>query len=278
MKPFIVTLLAVASLAGGGLHAQQEFLPEGNDTLKTGVAENSAAGPQTEGVKYTLLKPNDKTSELVREMDRNPFGRSDAELQAQSQKGTNEENQVRDLLSKLRVVGVSPGPNGLRVMLGDMVLEAGQVVPQVLQDQTISLRVASITAEAINLVWVEARPTGLPPRTLTIPVDLRPSVRVRLMGQPNVKNQWEKQTESAGEIPVTRQYPSTAQSPAFNANYMAATKGEAIPKALPVEDAGPPHPATVPAAMAPANGENPSEWDRAMKLLQKMMPAPAQKP
>ncbi len=64
-----------------------------------------------------------------------------------------EENQIRELLEKLRVVGVSPGRRGLRVMLGDMVLEPGVLVPQVLADQTIALRVASITPEAICLVW-----------------------------------------------------------------------------------------------------------------------------
>ncbi|HSI62838.1 MAG TPA: hypothetical protein VLE43_06955 [Candidatus Saccharimonadia bacterium] len=272
MKHLIATFLAAVSLLGGALHAQEEFIPD----AASPTAAKDSSGPQNEGVKYTLLKPNDKTSEVVREMDRNPFGRSDAELQAQTQKGSNEENQIRDLLAKLRVVGVSPGANGLRVMLGDMVLEAGQLVPQVLAEQTISLRVASITSEAINLVWVEAKPSGLPPRALTIPVDLRPYVRVQLKGQPNVKNKWEKQTENAGSIPVARQFPATAQSAAFNADYMARNGNP--PKALPVGDEEEIHPATVPAAVSPAEEKSSKEWDQAMKLLQKLVPAPAQKP
>ncbi len=272
MKRYIATFLAAVPLVGSALLAQEEFIPE----VAASTAAREPSGPQNEGVKYTLLKPNDKTSELVREMDRNPFGRSDAELQAQSQKGSNEENQIRDLLAKLRVVGVSPGSNGLRVMLGDMVLEAGQLVPQVLAEQTISLRVADITSEAIHLVWVEAKPTGLPPRALTIPVDLRPYVRVQLNGQPNLKNKWEKQSENVGNIPVARQFPATAQSAAFNADYMA--KNGSIPKALPVEDGDSIHPAPLPTSVTPAEEKASTEWDQAMKLLQKLIPTPAQKP
>ncbi|RBP37388.1 hypothetical protein DES53_114126 [Roseimicrobium gellanilyticum] len=271
MRTTIATLLGTVLLSEAALHAQQEYVPD-----VPSVAAPVQAGPGHDAVKYTLLKPNDKTSEAVREMDRNPFGRSDVEIQVQNQKGTNEENQVRDVLAKLRVVGVSPGPSGLRVMLGDMVLEAGQIVPQVLPEQTISLRVASISHDAINLVWVEAKPTGLPPRALTIPVDIRPSVRVRLMGQPTAKNQWEKNSQDKNGAPVTRQFPATAQTPAFNENYMVNT--ENVPKALPVEDESPTSPATLPAALIPAAEKPSSEWDQAMKLLQKLVPAPSQNP
>lgn len=272
MKISITTLLGIALLPATLLQAQQEYIPEAAAT-----STSTQAAPGHDAVKYTLLKPNDKTSEVVREMDRNPFGRSDVEIQAQNQKGTNEENQVRDVLAKLRVVGVSPGPNGLRVMLGDMVLEAGQIVPQVLQEQTISLRVANITYDAINLIWVEAKPTGLPPRTLTIPVDIRPSVRVRLMGQPTAKNQWEKDSQDKGDTPMTRQFPATAQTPAFRENYMVSTE-EYVPKALPVDDDGPVRPATVPTTLESAGQKPPTEWDQAMKLLQKLVPAPSQNP
>jgi hypothetical protein len=271
MKISIAILLGLVLLSGAPLQAQQEYVPD-----SPSVATPVEPGTGHEAVKYTLLKPNDKTSEVVREMDRNPFGRSDAEVQSQNQKGTNEENQVRDVLTKLRVVGVSPGPNGLRVMLGDMVLEAGQIVPQVLAEQTISLRVASITHDSINLIWVEANPTGLPPRTLTIPVDIRPSVRVRLMGQPTAKNQWEKDSQDKGATPLTRHFPATAQTPAFNENYMVRT--ESVPKALPVEEDAPTRPATVPTALEPAPQKPASEWEQAMKLLEKLAPSPPQNP
>ncbi len=120
-SPFLFSLLALAAAA---VHAQQmEF-----------VADAAPAAPQTEQVKYTLLKPQDKTAETVKDGEHNPFGKSEGELKAGDQKGTNEENQIRDRLAKLRVVGVSPDPKGLRVMLGDMVLVPGQFVPQVLPE------------------------------------------------------------------------------------------------------------------------------------------------
>lgn len=255
-------LLASAFAAAACLApAQQlEFLPE-------------ASPPKQESVKYTLLKPADKTSEQVQEGERNPFAKSDDEMRAHNQKGTNEENQIRDRLEKLRVVGVSPGARGLRVMLGDMVLEPGQIVPQVLPEQSVSLRVGSITAESIEMVWMEKKPSGLPPRTLTISVDLRPYVRYQLMGQPTDKNRWEKQKDEATKVPVARLFPEVSQTSAAGGQHMA--QNTAAPRAIPVEETPP---ATT-AADKPKPEIKPNpQWEKAMGMLEKLMTKGAAKP
>jgi hypothetical protein len=199
MKASSIFLALFAAAAGGIAQAQQAFSPD-------------APQAKQEGVKYALLKPSDKTSELVKASDRNPFAKVD-ENNGPNQKSLNEENLIRDRLEKLRVVGVSPGTNGLRVMLGDIILECGQPVPPLLPDQTVALKVGSITAQAIELLWLETRPAGLPLRKLTIPVDLRPYVRYQLKGIPTEKNQWEKKNEKEeSKDPEGRAYPDISDA------------------------------------------------------------------
>jgi hypothetical protein len=264
MNPRSLFLLSVLALAAAAVHAQQmEF-----------VADGAPTAPPAEQVKYTLLKPQDKTAETVKDGEHNPFGKSDSELQAGDQKGTNEENQIRDRLAKLRVVGVSPDAKGLRVMLGDMVLVPGQYVPQVLPEQTVMLRVGSITSHAIELIWVEKKPSGLPARTITIPVDLRPYVRTKLKGQPNEKNQWEKEGSDSGEGAMTTMFPEVPQTAASAPTQMA--QNTAVPRAVPVQEPGdggqPPAPAE-----APSLKPDP-QWEKAMNLLQKILPKESSAP
>lgn len=263
-KPLLVLLLATAAATAGA--QQLEFLPP-----------EGAPSVQQESVKYTLLKPDDKTSETVKEGEHNPFVQSDAELRTQNEKGTNEENQIRERLEKLRVVGVSPGASGMRVMLGDMVLEPGQFVPQILAEQTLMLRVGNITPSAIELVWVEKKPSGLPARVMTIAVDLRPYVRYKLMGQPTEKNQWEKPKAEAGPVPVARLFPEVAQTPASAPVHVA--QNTAVPRAIPVSDDGTQagSDAPPPAEQQPTVKPNP-QWEKALQLLDKLLPKEGAKP
>ncbi len=192
--------IALAALASGAALAQEQFSPD-------------APPPAQEGVKYTLLKPADKSSEQVKADERNPFVKVDDCLAGPNQKALNEENQIRDRLSKLRVCGVMPGQNGLRVMLGDIVLESGQVVPQMLADQSVALRVGSITPQAIELQWLEQRKDGMAPRKVVIPVDLRPYVRYMLQGRAVEKpaDKPDKIDESVGRVfPVISDSPGAA--------------------------------------------------------------------
>lgn len=263
----LLTLLAATPVTGRA--QQMEFLPEATPAPVPG-------GP--ESIKYTLLKPQDKTSETVKEGEHNPYGKSDVELRSMNQKGTNEENEIRERLEKLRVVGVSPGARGLRVMLGDMVLEPGLFVPQILPDQSLMLRVASISTESIELVWVEKKPSGLPARTMIIMVDLRPYVRYKLMGQPTDKNQWEKDKGGPGAVPVGVRFPEVAQTPASAHVQMA--QNTKVPRAVPVEEGQNPAPAPASAAPTAAPQElkpNP-QWEKAMSLLDKILPKEGAKP
>lgn len=258
-----VLLAALAVVAP----AQENFMPEA-----------PAAGEEKpEEVKYSLILPNQKTSEQVKEGERNPFTKVNQDAQNLDAAGTTEENEIRDRLAKLRVVGVSPGVRGLRVMLGDMVLEPGEDVPQVLPEQTLSLRVGTISPRAIELVWVEKKPTGLPARTLTIPVDLRPYVRSILKGQANTVNQWEKEKPETARGVVATEFPEVAQTAAqapsqLAQNDRAPVKSPAAPQGAPLPPTQPTaEPGKQPASEVPAIPPIP-QLEEAMSFLKKLVP------
>lgn len=208
-------LLLAATL---GLHAQEE-----------------AEGEGAERVQYALILPDEKTPELVKPEENNPF--ETAADGAADEEGDTEENQVRDMLLRMPVGGAVSGLRGVRVMLGGMRLEQGMNVPPVIPDQQVTLRVKSITSAAIELVWVEKKPTGLPPKLLVIPVDGSPSVRYRMPTSP-------------GADPAAGGSMGTVRRPDVSALSRPDTDGEPmVARAQPAEA---PPAATPPAAPAAA--------------------------
>jgi hypothetical protein len=202
-------LLALTGLSAR-LHAQiQTPLTPPDDFAPDKVAEAPAGK-----IKYVLIMPDDKVAEPVKGAERNPFGKSPEQLQAglNGNKGTTEENNIREHLEKLRIVGISPGPKGLRVMLGNMVLDPGDTVPPVVPDQTLVLRVGRISRQAIDLVWVEKKPSGMPERVLTLPVDLTPTVRYALPGSGHEKAIPEKAATRKGNFTFGTQKIALEQS------------------------------------------------------------------
>lgn len=130
-----------------------------------------------ERVQYTLFLPEEKTPELIKPEENNPF---EAAADQNEKEGDTEENRVRDMLLQMPAKGGGNGPEGMRVMLGSMRLEAGQMVPDVLPDQQVKLKVKSISPTQIEMVWVEKKPTGLPPKPFVIDVDVSPRVRYKM--------------------------------------------------------------------------------------------------
>jgi len=165
MKPILSLLFLLASF---GLSAYSQEAP----------LEEIGADESKERVQYTLILPEEKTPEMIKPEEINPF-----EIAANdtAKEGDTEENRVRDILiSMMPAVGGGSGPSGMRVMLGGMRLEAGQDVPPVIPDQQVLLKVKAITPEAIELVWIEKKPSGLPPKPFVIPMNMSTQVRYRL--------------------------------------------------------------------------------------------------
>ena len=142
--------------------------------------ESATIDPGLE-VSYALIFPDEKAPETVKPEEENPFvAITDLEEEDVS---NSEENKVKEMILAMKVVGASLRPQGYRVQLGDMILQAGMVVPPFMPDQSVQLRVNSITEDQIEFVWMEKTKTGLPPRTLLMPIRMKPSVRYAMPGQ-----------------------------------------------------------------------------------------------
>lgn len=149
------------------------------------LCAQEGAGTADLKLEYALIYPDEKAPELVKPEEENPFIAL-ADLNAKEDTGSSEENTVKDRLLNMKVVGFSKRPKGYRVQLGDISLEEGMIVPPFLPDQSVALRVNSISDSEIEFVWLEKQRTGLPPRTLLMPIRMRPVVRQMLPGQRGV--------------------------------------------------------------------------------------------
>ena len=167
-------------------------------------AQNAAAGEEGEKrVQYQLVLPDEKTPENVKPEEHNPF-ESESDALSRKAPGDTEENRVRDKLLKLPVVGTKRMPDGrMRVLLGDIILETGGIVPPVLPEQLVELRVKNITTQYIELAWQEKRVTGLPPKLMIIPINISPQVRYQMLGQSaNGANGTKGGTNARMELPL----------------------------------------------------------------------------
>lgn len=226
MKRLLSTLLFVGLSVAA--MAQEQPAP--------GTEETSADGTPVERVQYALILPEEKNAEMVKAEENNPF---EAVTNVAENEGDTEENRVRDILLTMPAVGGGSGPDGMRVMLGSMRLEAGQMVPNVLPDQQVMLKVKSVTPQLIELIWVEQKPSGLPPKPFVIPVDVSPSVRYRM---PSGNG------EQKGGIGTMRRAGFSAFNVRPDAQDQSAQEVTAA-KAIPVEEkAAKPAPASTPPA------------------------------
>lgn len=130
------------------------------------------------------MRPSEKRPLMLKENERNPYAkRSVEEVEAAEEQANSEELRIREKLGTLKVTGSSQGRNGLRVLMGDIILEEGRDLPQLLEDQSELIRVMELTEDIIVLGWLDSntgQPTG---KTAQVAYDLSPSVGYALQGQ-----------------------------------------------------------------------------------------------
>ena len=129
--------------------------------------------------------PSQRIPATVNEGDRNPFATRIAisEESVGEFNGDSEESRIRQVFSRLNVTGRVPGNGGSpRVLVGDLILAEGELVPQVIENQTDVLRVTRITDKEVELTWVDEEATAAP-RRLPIPIDLSAKVDFILPGR-----------------------------------------------------------------------------------------------
>lgn len=176
-------------------------------------AQEAAGEGDEKRVQYQLVLPEEKTPETVKPEEHNPF-ESETEALSRQSPGDTEENRVRDKLLKLPVVGTKRMADGrMRVMLGDIILETGHDVPPVLPDQLVVLKVKNITPIQIELAWQEKRLTGLPPKIMTIPINISPKVRYQMFGQTESEARESKGPNATMAMPLRDSVATTVVTP-----------------------------------------------------------------
>ncbi|MDF1825654.1 MAG: hypothetical protein P1U68_13495 [Verrucomicrobiales bacterium] len=130
------------------------------------------------------MSPEQKRPLLLKEGERNPYARRSPEQENVNDEGENaEEMQIRQRLSSLSVSGKSQGSKGLRILLGDIILEQGRILPQLLLDQTQNLKVIEVSEDAVLLGWLDIETGELTGKTIPVTYDLSPSISYALHGQ-----------------------------------------------------------------------------------------------
>jgi len=128
------------------------------------------------------LRPEDKL-DIKR---RNPFAERKKVVQNKpTEKVETEESKLRAFFDKQKVSGIMKSGDKYSVSLGILNLEAGQIVPPIIPNQTQILRVIRVTDSELEIGWVEDATLGLEPavpRKIQKRINLRPEVKARIAG------------------------------------------------------------------------------------------------
>lgn len=152
--------------------------------LSTGSAEDETI----------LLRPSARHTVEVTESERNPFAKVEepkTEKPLVATDAKSEESRIEAVLNGLKIVGRTRGPNGWKVLLGDLILETGKTLPPVIEGQTQTLRVAAIYDSMVEIEWVNKDSRELPKRIFVV-IQLAPTVGSALSG---------RQAASGGKAP-----------------------------------------------------------------------------
>lgn len=123
--------------------------------------------------------PAERRPYAVAESERNPFAKKEEKTsEPVVADKESEESRIRQAIEGMHVVGRTRGPDGWKVLLGNLILSQGAPVPPVIEGQTEQLRVAGIFDGMVEIEWVEAEDAGGEPRRMFVPIDLSPQVRV----------------------------------------------------------------------------------------------------
>jgi len=130
------------------------------------------------------ILPDQKRGLEVDPQERNPFGVVVVEKKEALTRG--EAGKLTEILRGLPFSGLSRNGQGevRSVLLGDLRLVEGEIVPQLVEGQTDELMVQSVSEDEVVVVWSkEAGRQVAEARKLNLPLDGGPKVEVRLPGQ-----------------------------------------------------------------------------------------------
>ncbi len=128
------------------------------------------------------LLPEDKMPVQVAESERNPFGKRVAKVAAAPAVTESEETKIRSVIENLPLGGMTRGYGVVKVLLGSYMVAEGQTLPDVIPNQTEKVKVLSVTADRVDLGFVDKDGTA-ETRKIGLLINLSPSVRFKLGGK-----------------------------------------------------------------------------------------------
>ncbi|MCB1229600.1 MAG: hypothetical protein KDN19_05010 [Verrucomicrobiae bacterium] len=177
----LLPALAGLALGAGSIASAQENIPLAGNLPSTTTATPL---PKVARNRVISIMPGDKRSLVLKGDERNPFARRnpDVDLITEETEQETEADLIRNVLNNLPITGRSNGPQGYRVLAGEIIFERGKMVDQVIESQTENLIVERITDTSIELAWIDAETGKLNGKRLTLTYDLTPKVRYLLKG------------------------------------------------------------------------------------------------
>ncbi|MCB1203172.1 MAG: hypothetical protein KDN18_02850 [Verrucomicrobiae bacterium] len=161
----------------------QEPAPPAGDGMVPSMPAPAPAATFVPG-RMIGMRPGEKRPYALKADERNPYAkRSEQEEVSAEKNGNAEELRIREKLSRLRVTGRSQGGNGLRVLLGDIILEQGAILPPLLEDQSENLQVIELSDDTVVLGWLDIETNELTGKSMQVAYDLSPSIVYALHGQ-----------------------------------------------------------------------------------------------
>jgi len=150
------------------------------------AAGESTAEAEVEVTRASInFLPGQRRAFAVRADERNPFADRVPEMKPREveNEGETEDDRLRVIFSELNVSGISRGPRGLRVLMGDLILEKGRAVPPLLENQTARLMVTDVSENELEVNWLNRETGEVTQKKLLIAYDLSPTVGFVLQGQ-----------------------------------------------------------------------------------------------
>lgn len=226
MRPHRRRILSATVLAAAcstlGLSATH-----GQDTPAAMGMEAPAPAASFNPTRPIKMRPPQKRALLLKESERNPYARRNPHEEVAAQETINaEEIRIRNHIASMRVAGRSTGPNGMRVLLGDLILEEGRILPQLIEGQSEGLRVIDVNEDTVVLGWIDAEngnPTG---KSMQIGYDLSPVVSFAL-GAPETSRDGNSDPPRMGRIHIDRERKKETQTIARAGSEMPSTTDDA---------------------------------------------------
>lgn len=179
-RRFIFAALSACCLWPHGGFGQEE-VPGANAPLTP--EEEKAADMRMPDLDRSGLLPELRQPEKVEDEERNPFGVAAKVFeQFVGPAEVSEQQRLQQVLSNLRVSGVSVSGNSRRVLLGSLAVGEGDELPPLFAGQVEKLVVKSITDRGVVLRFVENQQSKSE-RTIGLSFNLSPRVDSLLVGE-----------------------------------------------------------------------------------------------